>query len=132
MRPLRKSFFVGFLVMTGLALSACRGAHIQNMESQPVPAQVSSAEEVKEAIKQAGVGLGWIITEKDNNALQGTLNLRTHQAIVSIPYSAKEYSIVYQSSVDLDYDPQKNTIHKNYNSWVQNLNNRIQVQLSGL
>ncbi|MDR9499681.1 MAG: hypothetical protein RI556_10940 [Hydrogenovibrio sp.] len=132
MLTLKKSLFVSFLVMTGLALSACRGAQVQNMESQPVPAQVSSAEEVKGAIKRAGVGLGWIMTEQGEDTLQGTLNLRSHQAVVNIPYSAKEYSIVYHSSVELDYDPEKKTIHSNYNGWIQNLNNRIQVQLNGL
>ena len=40
------------------------------------------------------------------------------------------YSIDYKNSLNLKYDSTKNTIHKNYNGWIQNLDNAIQVQLS--
>jgi hypothetical protein len=57
-----------------------------------------------------------------------TLNLRTHTAMVDIPFTASTYSIVYKSSVNLDQ--QGATIHQNYNGWVQNLDQAIRRQLS--
>ena len=62
--------------------------------------------------------------------LVGTLILRTHTAVVEIPYSATSYSIRYRSSIDLNEAGGK--IHKNYNSWVQNLTHGINGQLATL
>ena len=58
--------------------------------------------------------------------VRGTLNLRTHQAVVDIPYDTQRFSIRYVSSSNLDYDGR--VIHRNYNSWVQNLQNAIMAQ----
>ncbi|MGE4499877.1 MAG: hypothetical protein AB7C96_05960 [Hydrogenovibrio sp.] len=134
MKSMLQKLILGLSVLGLVAtLTACGKGHpIRNMESQPVPSNIKTAEQVKKAIRTAGAGLGWIISDDGKGKLKGTLNLRTHQAVISIPYSAKEYSLIYQSSVDLNYNPEKGTIHKNYNSWIQNLNNRIQVQLIGL
>lgn len=126
-----KSTFAAAVVAFTLTLAGCGASPVQNYEAQPVPTNVKSAEQVKQAIRQAGVGLGWIISE-DGDKLKGTLNLRSHQAVISIPYSKTSYSLIYQNSINLDYDAEKGTIHKNYNGWMQNLNNRIQVQLSGM
>ena len=57
----------------------------------------------------------------------GTLNLRTHTAVVDIPYTTTSYSILYKSSVNLKQEG--NTIHSNYNGWVQNLDQAIKRQL---
>jgi hypothetical protein len=62
--------------------------------------------------------------------LEGTLRLRTHTAVVDIPYNDKEYSIVYKSSEGLDAG--NGTIHNNYNGWVQNLDRAIRTELSRL
>ncbi|MBD3755859.1 MAG: hypothetical protein IE937_09505 [Gammaproteobacteria bacterium] len=126
-----KSTFAAALVAFTLTLVGCGAAPVQNYEAQPVPTNIKSAEQVKQAIRRAGANLGWIISE-DGDKLKGTLNLRSHQAVISIPYSTTSYSLIYKNSVNLDYDAEKGTIHKNYNGWMQNLNNRIQVQLSGM
>jgi len=59
-------------------------------------------------------------------AIRGTLNLRTHQAVVDIPHDTQRFGIRYVSSSNLDYDG--TGIHRNYNSWVQNLQNAIMAQ----
>ncbi|MDG6774328.1 hypothetical protein QCB45_08285 [Thiomicrorhabdus sp. ZW0627] len=127
-----KSTFFATLIAFALTLTGCTAQPVHNYESQPVPTNIKSAEQVKKAIRLAGVSLGWIITDSGDNQLKGTLNLRKHQAVISIPYSEKEYSLIYKSSVALDYNPEEKTIHKNFNGWMQNLNNRIQVQLNGM
>lgn len=132
MKTLNSKFLVLFSVVTlALALGACnkRVSSIQNSESQSVPSNIKSAEQVKRAIVLAGSGLGWIIKDEGKGKLKGTIIVRSHQAVVSIPYSATEYSIIYESSTNLNYNPENNSIHRNYNSWVQNLNQRIQAQL---
>lgn len=57
----------------------------------------------------------------------GTLTLRSHTAVVEIPYSSTSYSIKHRSSVNLDEGG--GNIHKNYNGWIQNLNKGISTQL---
>ena len=86
-----------------------------------------SADQVRLSIVRAGSALGWQIKEEGPGKLVGTLILRSHTAVVEIPYSATSYSIRYKSSIDLkEGDGQ---IHKNYNGWIKNLNKGINAQL---
>ena len=87
-------------------------------------------EQVRAAIVRAGVALGWQMKDEGPNLLVGTLQLRTHTAVVEIPYSTTQYSIKYRSSVGLD--EKGGAIHKNYNGWIQNLTNGINAQVSAL
>ena len=77
-------------------------------------------------IRRAGAGLGWRMEPQGPGLMRGMLNLRTHQAVVDIPYDTQRFSIRYASSSNLDYDGR--SIHRNYNSWVQNLQNAIEAQ----
>lgn len=124
-----KKAFAGLACV--LALGACATKPVHNVADAPVttvsgkPAQAS---QVRTAIITAGTSLGWQIVEVKPGLLKGTLNLRTHTAIVDIPYSASKYSITFNSGVNLnDKDGQ---IHKNYNGWIQNLDNKIRSELS--
>lgn len=116
-----------FMALLSLALVGCAGQQVLNVQSEIVPSNVTSKEEVKKAIVQAGGSLGWRVRELDENTLMATINVRNkHGVEVKIPYSQSEYSILYKTSKNLKYDAEKNTIHKNYNSWINNFNNRIQ------
>jgi hypothetical protein len=68
------------------------------------------------------------MADEGPNMIVGTLNLRTHTAVVEIPYSTSTYSIKYRSSVNLN--EKDGMIHKNYNGWIQNLTRGINTQLS--
>ena len=106
--------------------------NVSNMSIAVAGDKKATLEDVEKAIIRAGGALGWIIKKEKPGVLKGTLILRTHTAIVSIKHNTEEYSITYESSVNLNYDPAANTIHSNYNGWIQNLNKGIQVQLSML
>lgn len=77
-------------------------------------------------IRRAGAGLGWRMEPRAPGLVRGTLDLRTHQAVVDIPYDTQRFSIRYVSSNNLEYDG--SSIHRNYNSWVQNLQKAIMAQ----
>jgi hypothetical protein len=83
---------------------------------------------VRGAIVRAGSALGWIMKDDGPGRITGTLMLRTHTAVVDIPYSANDYSILYKSSVDLK--EANGQIHKNYNGWITNLTRGINAQLA--
>lgn len=131
MKKLIKLIFVaaiGLFVLTG-----CRTAAVYNVPNSPVEAAKKvSDEKVYDAIKTAGTSLGWIVKKVKPGVAEARLNIRKHMALVEIRYNNKNYSINYKNSMNLNYDSQKGTIHSNYNGWVQNLDNAIQVQLSAM
>ena len=125
---LKISGLVGVLLFV---LTGCGAAAVYNIQNNPVVVKKSTTNDnVYSAIKKAGLSLGWIVSKvKDGEAI-AKINLRTHQAIVKIVYNKKDYSITYESSINLKYDATKNTIHNNYNGWIQNLERAINVQFS--
>ena len=124
-----------WLVLIGLlalALVGCRSNPVYNVEGTPISTNTSgySLREVRDAIQQAGVSLGWQMQDIKPGLIVGTLYLRDHMAQVEIPYSRSSYSILYKDSQNLNYDGAN--IHSNYNGWIQRLNGAINAQLSRL
>jgi hypothetical protein len=116
-------------------LTSCRTTTIYNVVDSPVSTasgKEPSLDQVTKAIVAAGTGLGWSMAVVHPGLINGTLNVRSHQAVVEIPYTTKAYSIKYKNSSDLKYDPEKQTIHSNYRGWVQNLDNAIRARLSAI
>lgn len=129
---MRKVLKLSGTVLAGLLLlSGCRGATVYNVENSPIEAKVPSSK-VYDAIKLAGASKGWIITSVRPGLAMGKLNARAHSAVVEIPYTENSFSIIYKDSTDLNYDASNNQIHKNYNGWIKNLENAINLQLSML
>lgn len=101
---------------------------IQNVVDAPVTStNPMPVAKVKTSILAAGTELGWKMADIGPGVIQGTLNLRKHTAVVDITYTATKYSIVYKSSINLD--EKDGQIHKNYNSWVQNLSRKIGAEV---
>ena len=120
------------LLATGAALAvvalgtACnRNAPILSETGADFIGRASLAQR-SDQIRVAGARLGWIMESQRPGLIRGTLNLRSHQAVVDIPYDTQRFSIRYVSSSNLDYDG--GAIHRNYNSWVRNLQNAIMAQ----
>ena len=122
----RTFWLAGVMVL----LVACTLHPIRNVTDAPVPKSGLTDEQVATAIKKAGSGLGWAMADKGPGKIEGTLNLRKHTAVVDIAYNPKTYSITYKDSTDLQYNPKKQEIHRNYNGWIQNLDNAIKTQLA--
>lgn len=77
-------------------------------------------------IRRAGAALGWRVESLGPGLMRGTLDLRSHQAVVDIPYDTQRFAIRYVNSTNLLYDG--TMIHRNYNGWVRNLQNAIVTQ----
>lgn len=128
-------FVTRILVIASLGLllfSGCsRKTEVFNVNNNALTAtEKATIQDVGNAIIRAGVGLGWSMKKVKDGEIQGTIALRSHTATISITYDMKEYSIKYVDSTNLDYNPTNNTIHKNYNGWIQNLNKAIQSQIT--
>lgn len=118
-------------LVVAVAAAGCTTVPIMNVEKAAVTSASGKAltqDQVRTAIVRAGSSLGWQMKDEGPGKLVGTLQLRTHTAVVEIPYSTTNYSIKYRSSVDLMESG--GNIHKNYNGWIQNLTRGITAQLS--
>ena len=115
-----------------LLIVGCRIAPVYNVSGDPITSSKSNLtmDDVSKAIVRAGAGLGWQMQETRPGHMIGTLNLRTHVAVVDITYDTRSFSIAYKDSTNLQYDAAQGQIHKNYNGWVQHLENGIRTQLS--
>jgi hypothetical protein len=118
-------------IAAAILVGACTAQPIYNVKDEPVTTPSGkhlTASQVRSAIVTAGSSLGWVIKDAGPGRLLGTLHLRTHTAVVEIPYSGSRYGIVYKSSENLDEADGK--IHRNYNGWVQNLDRAIRTEIS--
>ncbi len=117
-----------------IAVTGCRGGgqvyQVKDSAVQTATGKQPSLEEVQKAIIAAGSGLGWQMAVVKPGEILGTLNVRSHQAIVSIPFTTKNYSILYKGSTNLKYDAEKQTIHGNYSGWIQRLDGAIRSRLT--
>ena len=116
------------LLLTAFMMSACKSSHIYNVHKHKIDHPMSN-EKVYAAIKKAGHSLGWKITSIKPGVARGKLYIRKHLAIVNIYYNSRSYSIRYVNSRNLKYNAKKKTIHKSYNSWIQNLDRSIDARL---
>lgn len=123
-----------FICVVAVAVAGCRGGgEIYNVKDAPVitaSGKTPSLEEMQKAILTAGVGLNWSMAVVKPGHIVGTLNVRSHQAVVDIVYNSKTYSITYKDSTNLKYDAEKKTIHENYRSWIQHLDNNIRNRMT--
>jgi len=117
------------LVMTLVVstLTACsRTAPVLNIQ-HPIQAQYSN-DQVRKAIIEAGLARKWVMTPVAPGVINGHLYQRGHSADIRIDYTATSYKISYIGSQNLLASGGK--IHRNYNRWVNNLDEDIKLRLS--
>jgi len=132
MKQIVASIFVASLLV--VAVIGCRAAG-QVYEVKDAPIQTASGkeptlEQIQKAIIDAGIKQTWIMTPVKLGEMLGEFNVQSHQIHVTIPYTTKKYSILYKDSSNLRYDPEKRTIHVNYQKWIERLDNEIKARLS--
>lgn len=126
------TFAAWFLILL-VAAGCARTLPIHNVSAAPVLTSSGNAvtdAEVKDAITAAAQSKGWIVEQLEGNRMLATVTVRRHKAVVTIDYSAEQYSITYKSSVRLLHDG--NMIHRNYNKWVKLLDERIRQNINAL
>lgn len=113
-----------------LGISACANTQpIMNIDNAPVASSMTDAK-VQAAIIKAANKRGWLIEESKNNEMIASINVRNHQARVRISFSENSYSIKYESSENLKQ--RNNKIHRNYNRWINNLDNDIRREIANI
>lgn len=128
--------FLAFALLLVTAVSNAADP-IQDVIDAPVPIRPDggrySIEDVRAAIIKGSQTQLWTAEMAGDKTIRAMLNVKNkHFAIVEIPYSETSYSIIYISSENLDYNPTRRTIHRNYNKWVLQLSTLIKSQFQSL
>ena len=127
-----------FLIYSFFAiiLGACASASVpvHNFSAVPITAKSTpTLDDVGKAIVKAGIAAGWQMSDIKPGYIIGTYKVRKHTAIVDVTYSPTTYNIVFKSGDEnLKYDSQAQTIHQNYNGWVENLDVLIRAHVNSL
>lgn len=127
-----------FLRLSSIVLLVCfTGCAVDVLNIKDAPIKTISADkglsldEITKAIVVAGMGMKWDMDVVSPGHVLGTLNLRSHQAVVDITYDTKTYSITYNRSKNVmmvDEFGKPVGIHPNYNGWIENLDRAIRTQ----
>jgi hypothetical protein len=118
------------VALAALALGACTTRPIVNVSAERVVSASGAAvtpERVRDAILRAGTRLGWQMTPVSVGVVNGRIALRNQTAMIDVTSTSSTYNISYRESTNLDY--RDGQIHKNYNSWIENLNDAIGMEL---
>ena len=116
--------------LLAVAVAGCSSRPVMNVTAEPVvvtPGKTATNDNVRDAILRAGSSLGWQMRPAAPGVIAGSINLRGHSANIDVEYNPRTYNIVYRSSTGLE--AQNGQIHKNYNGWIENLNNAIRREL---
>jgi hypothetical protein len=125
--------FACVALMAGLGCQA--GAPIYQVKDAPVQTatgKVPTLQQVQKTIIEAGAKNDWVMAVVKPGEIRGTLSVRNHMAVVTIPFTPKQYSILYKDSTNLKYNADRQTIHKEYTYWIQQLDNDIRARLTAL
>lgn len=121
-----------FLALSApFALQAGRSKPLQQPHIH-VDVAVSDTQ-LEDIIKHALVGRGWEVLSTEAGIVHARLILRSHVAEIEIPYSDHAIDLQYVRSTNLRYRRHGDgteTIHRNYNSWINNIKQDILVGLS--
>ncbi|SDQ63875.1 hypothetical protein SAMN04490186_1318 [Pseudomonas grimontii] len=111
-----------------LTTAGCTSKPILNTQHDlPANAQVSE-EKMKTVIVNALQKREWNVQRLSPQLVQAEITVRNqYYAAIDIRYTRNSYAITYRDSRELGYKDGK--IHRNYNRWVNNLDNDIMAGL---
>lgn len=121
--------FLDAVARAGNEIANWNAVPIENLPDQSfrLKAGASAIKVISQAAKEFGRMYGGTatVTEKGAGEAVCEFSIRTHTATVKLAYGEDKFSLTYVSSVNLNYDSEKGTIHPNYNRWVKDLAAKI-------
>lgn len=129
-----KNLLIAALLLAGMAVSSAHAARLENLENLAVPERTDGSrftlDEVQALIMQGCAQRLWTPEVEGDSAVTCSILVRgRHYVKVAIPFSEEDYSILYRDSDEMDYDEERQSIHRKYNGWVNNLRLMIDRQL---
>lgn len=127
-------FITVLAICAALAVAGCRATPLQNVVDASYGATASaralSLGDYRKAIIRAGAKRKWVFTDVAPGHLVGNVNVRgKHQATVDVFFDTEQFSIRHQSSRNLNFNAENQTIHPNFNTWLRNLETDIRTEI---
>jgi hypothetical protein len=124
---------ITFLVFLILSVSSTQAAEIKNLENLSIPERPAGGEfsldQVRALISRGCSKRQWTAFQHGDGSVACSILVRgRHFVKVEIRFSEKQYSILYSDSREMNYNFEEQTIHRNYNRWVANLQLMIDSQ----
>lgn len=110
-------FFLGVAMLLG----GCKTG-LRNLG--PLPVNCKNEMTMKEIVRSALIHRNWVVTAETIGRTDATLDIRDHEARISVMYTASEFSIQYVDSKNLEYEKDthgQEMIHRFYNEWIEDL-----------
>lgn len=124
------SVFISMMVMLG----TIEVAEARELVDPPVTEWGCKlkSKDIQNGIAAGLAGRGWMVTKAEPGKVHSRLLIRKHTLDVVVIYTSSTFDINYVSSDNLRYKKTEDgaEIHKNANSWMDNINNDIRAQLS--
>jgi len=122
-------FALAFTVLVSPEISDA-ASPVNNLSDVAIPTRLDGTPftigEVQDVIFESCLSRNWTPRLAGDGSITATIDVRgKHSATVQIPFSSDNYSILYVSSENLDYNPKRESIHRNYNGWVAKLSQTI-------
>jgi len=125
-----------FCSLAVIVIAACASGSVPVHNFSAVPITTKSGptlDQVGKTIVKAGTAAGWQMSEIKPGHILATYKIRSHTAVVDVTYSTATYDITFKTGDPaLKYDGQGQTIHQNYNGWVENLELIIRSHVNAL
>ena len=90
-----------------------------------MPIRELPTSKMRDIVERAALTREWIPTVKSKNCVQCKLRIRKHEVVIDVIIEEKRLVIRYVSSVNMDVNPAKRTIHKKYRGWIDNLTREV-------
>lgn len=122
----------GALALSVVLFTGCKAAPIYEVVAQPIPmptGRTLSMDEIQKAIVRGAGRSGWQALPESPGRMSARFQSGKHSATVGIEYDAKAYTIKMQETSVMRSD---GSVHPVYNSWVQNLDRSIRVELASV
>ncbi len=106
-----------------------------NQATATTSGKTPTVEQVLEAVVRATASKGWALAKTADGQYSATRLVRgKHTVVVAISIAPEQYSVVYQSSVNMSYGTLEGVpvIHPNYNAWARQLVEAIRMEVSKL
>jgi len=122
----------GALALSVVLFAGCKSAPIYEVVAAPIPAPAGKTltmDDVQKAIVRGAGRSGWQALPEGPGRVSARFQSGQHSATVGIDYDTKAYNIKMQETSVMRSD---GSVHPVYNSWVQNLDRSIRVELASI
>lgn len=106
-----------------LFIMGCASASVYNVKTKTF--EDVSTLSMKNAVLNAGNDLGWMMKEDGSNRIIGLMSIKEYQAKIAVDYTTDSYSIQLLEAKNMKYDAQKQMIKRGYNTWILQLESKI-------